>query len=105
MAFTGPGGGTADHYGGDAFVPSGMFDNLARIESGRRRQTTGHAFAFQPGQSCLDVGPVRPRRIGQNFKFSLHPATQPGAHLQQARYRRNRAQGNDDATFHGEISG
>lgn len=82
-----------------------MFNHMLGIETRRRRQAAGHAFLLQQRQPRLDLGPVRPGRIGQHFQFGFHPTTQRRAHLEQAFDRRNRAQGDDDTAFHSGISG
>lgn len=100
MTLASPGGGTPHHDGSNAFVPSGMFHYMLRIQPRCGRQVAIDADFFQRSQACFDLGPVGTRRIGQHFQLGFHAPTQRSTHFQQALHRRNRTQGDDDAAFH-----
>ena len=100
MAFAGPGSGSTDDDGGDAFVPPRVLDDALGIQPRRRRQPTSDAVLLQRSQTCFYLSPIRAGRIGQHFEFRLHATAQRSAHFQQALHRRDRAQGDDDAAFH-----
>ena len=105
MTVSRPCGRAADNNRTDALMPARVFNHMFRIQARRRCQAAGHAFLFQCRQPRLDLGPVRPARIGQHFQFGLHPAAQRCAYLEQAFDRRDRSQSDDDAALHVQSAG
>jgi len=103
-AFAGPSRRTTNDHRSDTFMPPRVFDDMFCIQAGGGCHTARHTFLFQHGKARFDVRPIRPGRIGQYFQLGFDPTTQRSAHFKQTLHRRDRTQGNDDATFHGVFS-